>query len=102
MYYCIQCCFGNGQNKPYPSDHVFIYSENINELIKKFGEANKSLCFESWKSCFLITWCYPGEVYEPSEPIQIKFLPKFKIQIDGFGEFQLEKPGTISTADEKK
>lgn len=96
LYYCIECCLGNGENKPYPSDHVIIYDENITELINKFGTANKILCFECWKICYLTTWIYSGGEYDPSEPIQIKFLPHFKIQIDGFGEFQLEKPGGIN------
>lgn len=95
MYYCIDCIYGNGKNKPYPSDHVLIFSENIEELIKKFGTANISLCFECWKRCYLITWIYSGGEYEPSDPIEIKFLPHFKIQIEGFGEFQLEKPGSL-------
>ena len=95
IYYCIDCYFGNGKNKPFPSDHVSIYAENIKELIKKFETANKSLCFECWEGCFLTTWIYSGGENEPGEPIQIKFLPHFKIQIDGMGEFQLEKPGSI-------
>ena len=96
MYYCIDCYFGNGKNKPYPSDHVSFYSENINELIKKFGTANKTLCFECWQQVYFVKWLYSGGEYDPSEPIQIKFLPHFKIQIEGFGEFQLEKPGSIN------
>lgn len=95
IYYSIDCYFGNGKNKPYPSDTVVIYSENITELIKKFGTANKTLCFECWEKVYLITWIYSGGEYDPSEPKEIKFLPHFKIQIDGFGEFQLEKPGSI-------
>ena len=95
MYYCIDCCFGNGKGKPYPSDHVFIFAENIKELIKKFETANKSLCFECWEKCVLIPVTYPCGECNISEPIQIKFLPHFKIQIEGFGEFQLEKPGSI-------
>lgn len=93
MYYCIECCFGNGKNKPYPSDHVFFYGENLNEVIKKFEMANKSLCFECWELVYLIQWIYDGGEYDPSDPIPIKFLPHFKIQIDGFGEFQLERTG---------
>lgn len=96
MYYCIDCYFGNGKNKPYPSDHVSFYSENINELIKKFGTANKILCFECWQQVYLTTWIYSGGEHDPSEPKEINFLPHFKIQIDGFGEFQLEKPGSIN------
>lgn len=93
MYYCIECYFGNGKDKPYPSDHVCIFGENLNEVIKKFGQINKSACFECWQQVYLVTWLYcGGGEYEPSEPKQIKFLPHFKIQIDGFGEFQLEKP----------
>ena len=74
---------------------AIIFSENIEELIKKFGTANKSLCFECWEKCVLVTWIYFCGEKEPSDPIQIKFLPHFKIQIEGFGEFQLEKPGSI-------
>lgn len=92
MYYCIDCYFGNGKDKPL-SDHVCIYGENLNEVIKKFGRINKGACFECWEQVYLKTWLYSGGEYEPSETKQIKFLPHFKIQIDGFGEFQLEKPG---------
>ena len=95
MYYCIDCYFGNGKNKPYPSDHVSIFGENLNEVITKFGELNKSACFECWEKVYLVQWLYSGEVYDPSEPIQIKFLPHFQIQIENFGVFQLEIPGSI-------
>lgn len=95
MYYCIDCYLGNGKEKPYPSDHVFIYGENLNEVIKKFGNLNKSACFECWEQVYLIKWIYSCGEHDPSEPIPIKFLPHFKIQIEGFGEFQLEKPGGV-------
>ena len=79
MYYCIDCYSGNGKDKPYPSDHVLIFGEYLNEVITKFGELNKSACFECWEQVYL----------------QIKFLSHFKIQIDSIGVFQLEKPGSI-------
>lgn len=96
MYYCIDCYFGNGKDKPYPSDHVCIFGETLNEVIKKLGQINKSACFECWKEVYLEKWLYAGGgEYEPSEPIPIKFLSHFKIQIEGSGEFELEKPGSI-------
>ena len=91
MYYCIDCYFGNGKDKPYPSDHVSIYDENLDVVISKFAELNKGACFECWKEVYLTTWIYSGGEHDPSEPIQIKFLPHFKIQIEGYGEFELEK-----------
>lgn len=96
LYYCIECLLGNGKEKPYPSDHVSIYGEDLNEVIKKFGKLNRSACFECWQKVYLTPWIYSGGEYDPGEPIQIKFLPHFKIKIDGFGEFQLEKPGGIN------
>lgn len=95
MYYCIECYLGNGKDNHYPSDHVAIYGENLNEVITKFGELNKSACFECWEQVYLVKWLYSFGEYEPSEPIQIKFLPHFQIQIDNFGVFQLEIPGSI-------
>lgn len=92
LYYCIECYLGNGKEKLYPSDHVSIYGENLNEVIKKFGKLNRSACFEHWEQVYLVKWIYSWGEHDPSEPIQIKFLPHFKIQIEGFGEFELEKP----------
>lgn len=89
MYYCIDCYYGNGKDKPYPSDHVSIYDENLINVIKKLSQLNKSAIFECWEQVYLTKWCYSGGEYDPSEPIQIKFLPHFKIQIDGYGEFYL-------------
>jgi len=92
MYYCIDCYLGNGKDKPYPSDSVSIYGENLNEVIKKFSEINKSACFECWGQVYLTAWIYSGGEYDPSEPKTIKFLNGFEIEIEGYGKFQLEKP----------
>lgn len=91
IYYNIDCILGNGKNKPYPSDHVLIYSENITELIKKFATANKSLCFECWEKIYIITWIDSFGEKEPSDPIEIHFLKSYKIDIPGFGIFDLRE-----------
>ena len=94
MYYSIDCYKGNCVECIHPSDTICIIDENLNELINKFISAHKYFDFTKWKLCYLTKWYYKGcGEHEPSEPIIIKFLPHFKIQIDGFGEFQLEKPG---------
>lgn len=95
MFYCIDCYLGNGKDKPYPSDHVSIFDENLNVVIKKFSELNKTFCFECWERIYLTAWIYSGGEHDPSEPKTIKFLNAFKIEIEGYGEFQLEKPGGI-------
>lgn len=103
MYFSIDCYKGNGERNYYRSDTISFTDENLNELINKFILAHKYFNFTKWKICFFTILYDQGcGVYEHSKPIIIKFLPNFKIQIDGIGEFQLEKPGTISTADEKK
>lgn len=88
MYYSIDCYKGNGKNKPYPSDHICILDENLNELINKFILAHKYFDFTKWKECYLVIWNYEGwGEYEPSEPKQIKF--KFRrIEIEGVGIYE--------------
>ena len=95
MYYCIDCYYGNGKDKPYPSDHVSIYGEDLNEVVKKFGEINLSACFECWQEVYLTSWIYSCVYHDPTEPKPIKFLRGFKIEIEGYGEFQLQKPGGL-------
>lgn len=91
MYYCIDCYYGNGKDKVYPSDHVSIYSENINELVQKFATANKSLCFECWEVVYITKWIYSHGEHDPTDPIKIHFLKSYKIEIPGIGVFDLRE-----------
>lgn len=88
IYYSIECNRGNGGNKPYPSDHIFIMDENLNELINRFILANKHFDFTKWKKCVFIKWDYDGDrVHMPGDPKKIKF-ENGRIEIEGIGIYE--------------
>lgn len=90
MYYAIDCYYGNGDNKHYPSDHICIFDENLNDIIDKFILAHKYFDFTKWKICYFEKWIYEGGgEYGPTEPIPIKFENRC-LKIEGVGIFQID------------
>lgn len=102
MYYSIDCIYGNGKGKNYPSDSISFFGDTVKEIMDKFIFANKHFNFKNWQHCYMIKWFYEMGDYEPSDPITIKF-KKNSIEIKDVGIFDaFVKIGGVNATQENK